>query len=185
MENIYNATECVIFRKNQDAFGGLSNMATGYPLNVIKGVKIPTVEALYQACRFPDNPGIQQEIIDCKSPMGVKMKSAKYKQFTRPDWDAVKEDIMWWCLCLKLSHNKQTFGSLLESTGEKTIVEESNRDKFWGAKRDKANPDILVGENRLGLLLMKLRSEWKSNPDSFYLVSRIEIPNFKLLGNTI
>jgi ribA/ribD-fused uncharacterized protein len=185
MENIYNVNECIIFKRTHEPFGGLSNMAAGYPLNVIKGVKIQTVEALYQVCRFPDYPDIQQEIISCKSPMGAKMKSKKYKQFTRSDWTFVKENIMWWCLCLKLSHNKQKFGSLLESTNDKIIVEESHRDKFWGAIKDKKNPNVLVGENTLGKMLMQLRSEWRNNPDSFHLVHFIEIPHFKVLGNII
>jgi len=38
--------------ETKEAFGGLSNMAGGYGLQV-NGIHIPSSEALYQACRFP------------------------------------------------------------------------------------------------------------------------------------
>ena len=51
----YEPEECVVFRKTAEAFGGLSNMAAGFPLKV-NGVSVRTSEALYQACRFPHRP---------------------------------------------------------------------------------------------------------------------------------
>ena len=42
--------EVVVVYKTKEVFGGLSNMASGYPLQ-INGVCILTTEALYQACR--------------------------------------------------------------------------------------------------------------------------------------
>ncbi len=48
----YNRDDCVVFCKTNEKFGGLSNMAPGFPLR-INDVDFRTSEALYQACRFP------------------------------------------------------------------------------------------------------------------------------------
>ena len=58
----YNAENCIAFRKTNEMFGGLSNMAPGFPIE-ISGTKILTAEALYQACRFPGYPALQHDII--------------------------------------------------------------------------------------------------------------------------
>ncbi len=50
-QKTYLRDESAIFRKTAERFGGLSNMAPGYPL-LINGVRMLTSEALYQACRF-------------------------------------------------------------------------------------------------------------------------------------
>ncbi|MCX6161944.1 MAG: NADAR family protein, partial [Ignavibacteriae bacterium] len=71
-ERTYHLGAACIFRKTKEAFGELSNMAAGFPLYV-NGIKILTTEALYQACRFPHLPDIQQKIIYEKSPMTAKM----------------------------------------------------------------------------------------------------------------
>ena len=70
----YVSGEAVVVYKTKEDFGGLSNMASGYPLQ-INGVRILTTEALYQACRFPHLPEVQREIIGQHSPMTAKMKS--------------------------------------------------------------------------------------------------------------
>src|SRR5262245_14835034 len=149
--------DCVVFRKTKDAFGGLSNMASGYPLRV-NSHKILTSEALYQACRFPDYPDIQREIIEQASPMATKMvtkKEGRREHCTRPDWEAVNLDVMYWCLRVKLAQNLIPFHYLLQSTEDEPIVEHSHRDRFWGAVLEKDG--VLRGENHLGRLLMQLR----------------------------
>ena len=70
----YSRKESVVFRKTNEPFGGLSNMAGGYPIRV-NGVRILTSEALYQACRFPHLPDVQKLIIGQISPMTAKMRS--------------------------------------------------------------------------------------------------------------
>lgn len=57
---------CATFFKVTEEFGGLSNMAGGYPL-VINGITVFSSEALYQACRFPHQPEWQREIISQQS----------------------------------------------------------------------------------------------------------------------
>lgn len=105
-------------------------MAAGFPLKV-NGIQSRTSEALYQACRFPDIPKVQREIISQASPMAGKMKSKPHRSKTRSDWDHVNVDVMWWCLQVKLIQNWDTFWELLKKTGRKSIVEDSHKDTFW------------------------------------------------------
>ena len=176
----YDRAASVVFLKTSEPFGGLSNMASGYPL-YIQGVRIRTSEALYQACRFPHLPHVQRLIIKQASPMTAKMKSKPYRNDSRPDWDEVRVKVMRWCLRVKLAQNWPTFSSLLLGTGNKPIVEESRRDDFWGAKRE--NEYILVGKNVLGRLLMELRQAVKSRGrEPLLFVESPSIPLFLLLG---
>ncbi|MCZ2075827.1 MAG: NADAR family protein [Bryobacterales bacterium] len=126
----YRRDECVTFRKTDEPFGGLSNMAPGYPL-CVNGVPIGTAEAIYQACRFPYRPDVQRLIIGQTSPMTAKMRSKPYREDTRPDWESVRVTIMRWSLRVKLVQNWNKFAALLLETGDKPIVEDSRKDDFW------------------------------------------------------
>jgi len=176
----YDRTKCIVFLKTNEAFGGLSNMAGGYPL-IINGVRILTSEALYQVCRFPLLPEVQRLIIEQKSPMTAKMKGKPHRKDSRPDWDLVRVKIMRWCLRVKLAQNWNTFSKLLLDTSEKPIVEQSRKDDFWGAKV--LDNQTLVGRNVLGRLLMELREAVKNNEkDSLLCVEPLAVPDFLLYG---
>jgi type I restriction enzyme S subunit len=180
----YQPAESAVFLKTTERFGGLSNMAPGFPI-VLNGVRIRTSEALYQACRFPRRPDVQRQIIDDPSPMTAKMRSKPFRSETRPDWDLVRVKIMRWCLRVKLAQNWQTFGELLLSTGDIPIVEKKVRRKdFWGATEQ---PDgTLVGRNVLGRLLMELREQLKgAEVERLRFIPPLDIPDFLLLGKPI
>lgn len=155
----YYRTDCIVFKKTKEAFGGLSNMAGGFPVK-INDISILTSEALYQACRFPRLPDVQELIITQKSPMAAKMVVKPHRKDSRSDWDTVRVKIMRWCLRVKLACNWYEFGELLHATGDKPIVEVSRKDRFWGAVVE--DDETLVGNNVLGRLLMELREELKS-----------------------
>lgn len=154
-ERIYSYRNSIVFKKTKEEFGGLSNMAAGYPL-IINGVSIRTSEAIYQCCRFPHLPEVQRTIINEKSPMTAKMRSKPHRDKSREDWLDIRIIVMRWCLRVKLFQNWDKFSTLLKSTGDLPIVEESNRDSFWGAKPE---GNYLKGTNCLGRLLMELRDE--------------------------
>lgn len=82
---VYSRSQCVVFFRTKDAYGGLSNMAGGYPL-CVNGIDIRTSEALYQSCRIPHQAAIQKEIIAQTSPMAAKMVGRPHVQETHPDW---------------------------------------------------------------------------------------------------
>jgi type I restriction enzyme S subunit len=181
--NEYDRAQAIVFLKTHDEFGGLSNMAGGFPL-FVNGISILTSEALYQACRFPHLPDVQNLIISQRSPMAAKMKSKPHRTESRPDWDQVRVPVMRWCLRVKLAQNWPRFSHLLKATGDKPIVEESQRDTFWGAKP--ANDQTLVGENRLGQLLVQLRKEIHAG--TFTASTTVDPPridNFLLAGQPI
>ncbi len=179
----YDRARSVVFLKTNERFGGLSNMAGGFPL-LVNGMRILTSEALYQACRFPHRPEVQRLILEQTSPMTAKMKSKPYRHDSRPDWDHVRVKIMRWCLRVKLAQNWSTFSALLLETGERPIVEESRRDDFWGASPTAEG--TLVGMNVLGRLLMELRELVKTEDrDSLTQVQPLAIPDFLLCEQPI
>ena len=182
-ERSYNPAQCVVFRKTREEYGALSNMAGGYPL-VVDGTALRTSEALYQCFRYPHRPDIQRALIHEASPMTAKMKSRRHQSETRPDWQRVRIDVMRWCLRVKLAQHWATFGRLLESTGERPIVEHSRRDAFWGAKSRPTGE--LVGVNALGRLLMELRDEMRHlNYIKMKNIGPPSLPDARLLGKPI
>lgn len=179
----YYRANSAVFLKTKEKYGGFSNMAGGFPL-VVNGIEIRTSEALYQACRFPHMPEIQQLIIEQKSPMAAKMKGKPHRHNSRADWDAVRVQIMRWCLQVKLAQNWDSFSKLLLETADLPIVEQSRQDDFWGAKP--VDRDTLTGVNVLGRLLMELREQVKDYPSELLLrVQPLPIQDFLLNGRQI
>lgn len=180
----YSTDDSIIFKKNNDSYGELSNMSMKFPLR-INNINILNTEALYQACRFPHLVDLQKKIINEKSPMKVKMISNANKNNSRDDWDEVRLKIMKWCLNLKLAQNFISFGYILDSTKNLNIVEDSSKDNFWGAIPNQEN-SVFIGQNALGRLLMQLREQYRSQ-DKFALliVDKPSIENFKLYGEEI
>lgn len=177
----YLLSEVVTFRSTKAEFGGLSNMAGGYSVNV-NGIIIPSAEHLYQACRYPLFPIIQEDIINQDSPMTAKMISKKYNKNTRQDWENVRIKIMRWCLEVKLSQNWEKFSAVLKATGDNPIVEVSPTDKIWAAVKE---GDKLVGMNALGRLLMELRNKYVHTNQHQVCVHPLPIVGFLLFGNPI
>jgi ribA/ribD-fused uncharacterized protein len=178
----YDTSQSVVFLKTNEEFGGLSNMAGGYPL-CINGVRIFTSEALYQACRFPHMPEIQQLIISQTSPMTAKMRSKPFRSGSRADWMRTRVKIMRWCLRAKLVQNWEPFSELLMKTQTLPIVEQSSKDKFWGASP--TSMGTLVGANVLGRLLMELRGEVLDRTISNQFLAPLDIEDFYLYGKPI
>lgn len=179
----YQKSKCIFFRKTKEEWGGFSNMAGGYALNV-DGVKILTSEALYQACRFPHLPEVQRLIIHQSSPMSAKMVGKPHRTNTRPGWMRNRISIMKWCIRVKLLNHPKQFGELLLSTKDLPIVEWSKKDDFWGAKL--YQEEYFTGVNALGRLLMELREEIRSNQGVFFNgLEPLNIEKFNLLGNPI
>lgn len=178
----YDRDQVVSFRKTTEDFGGLSNMAPGYPIHVL-GLRIRTSEALYQACRFPHLPQVQRMILEEGSPMTAKMRSKPYLPETRPDWEQVRTQVMRWCLRAKLLNNWDAFSALLLATGDRPIVEDSRKDDYWGAKVGDDN--LLAGRNVLGRLLMELREIVRNDQTRLAELVPLDIDDFTLLGEPI
>lgn len=181
-QRTYRRDEVVSFRKTDEPFGGLSNMAPGYPV-VVNGNRIRSVESLYQALRYPHLSAAQEAILRQRSPMTAKMVAKRTLDETRSDWSSVRVSIMRWCLHLKLAQNFEKFSSLLQRTGDKPIVENSRKDAYWGAIPQE--PNLLVGKNVLGRLLMELRAKLADSPDSLRTPPIPDFSDATLLGESI
>ena len=151
----FRIDECVTFRRTKDSFGGLSNMAGGFPIHM-GDIVVSRSEHLYQALRYPDHPELQREIIAISNPIEAKQYAYEHLSKTRMDWMDVRVAIMLWCLQLKLLNNLEPFGRLLlvAIDGYREIVEVSRNDDFWGAKP--TSDGIVRGLNVLGRLLWGL-----------------------------
>jgi type I restriction enzyme S subunit len=180
-EGSYPRASCAVFSRTTDRHGGLSNMAGGFPIQV-NGVEFRTSEALYQACRFPAYPGIQRRILRASSPLVAKwIARGRKKRYGRKDWNDIRDQVMMWCLRAKLACNYDSFGAVLRATGAKSIVEESRRDRYWGAVR--SGSARLVGVNRLGEMLGQLRKEYRAkSKDVMVRVKPPHVHGFRLMG---
>ena len=69
------------------------------------------------------------------------------------------------------------------ATGEQSIVEDSRKDDYWGAKM--VDDETLCGQNVLGRLLMELREKLRANPGSLRIVEPLTLSEFKLFGDDI
>lgn len=176
---IYLRDQCVCFRKTREQWGGLSNMASGYPVRV-GDILVPSSEALYQSMRFPHLPEVQQRLFDQNSSMAAKMASKPYREQSRPDWDSVRVRLMKWCIRAKLMSNWDSFGALLLETGTRQIVEDSHKDRFWGAVP--VDDKTLEGLNVLGRLLMELREQLKDTPETLTTLAPPDVSGCLLLG---
>lgn len=179
----YLRSDCAVFNKTKERHGGMSNMAGGYPIEV-NGIGIRTSEALYQACRFPQIPDLQRQIIGEHSPMAAKMRGKPFRASSRPDWDDIRVTLMRWCIRVKLLQNPDKFGSVLDDTGDLPIVEHSRRDRFWGAVA--LNDEELEGQNVLGRLLMELRDQMREiGIPGMSPLPPVAVKDFALLGEPI
>jgi ribA/ribD-fused uncharacterized protein len=141
------AKEIYFFDRNEK-YHELSNFAGfGFELD---GHAWRTMEHYFQAKKFEGTPQFER-ILNCGSPKQAKDLGQSRAIAIRPDWDAVKEDIMLAGLREKFKH--AALKSLLLGTGKKTLVENSPYDSYWGIGPNGK------GKNRLGVLLMRLRDE--------------------------
>ena len=81
----YHIDTSIVFWKTTEKWGELSNMTSGFPL-FINDSFIPSSEALYQACRFPDYPEIQKMVIGQPNAMYAKRVAQQNESYTRKDW---------------------------------------------------------------------------------------------------
>lgn len=117
-----------------------------------EGIVYPTVEHAYQAAKSLD-PADRRRIAALPTP--AEAKRAGRALPPRADWETAKFDVMERCVRLKFTGHPDLREKLL-ATGD-AYLEEGNtwNDQVWGVYQGK-------GENRLGKILMKVRSELRS-----------------------
>jgi ribA/ribD-fused uncharacterized protein len=132
------------------------------------GILFPTVEHAFAAAKLNPNGGVytraevlaeMQVIADASHPREAKRlgrrRSWKGKPFMRPDWDAVKNDLILTLIRRKFSD--PVLRAKLLDTGDAELFELNTwDDRIWGVVE---KDGLLIGRNLLGQMLTQVRAE--------------------------
>lgn len=146
-------TETEVFFYEQD-FYVLSNFSA-FQVQWL-GRLFQTSEAAYQCQKFvPVALDVALDICASRSAHDAFKIAERNKGRRRKDWDQVKVEIMREILRAKADQHEYVRRKLL-ATGDRTLVENSWRDDFWGwgPNRD--------GQNMLGKLWMEVRAKLRA-----------------------
>jgi len=140
----------------QRPYGCFSNFSRhGFTLD---GLWWPTSEHYFQAQKFAGTPRAEQ-IRQAPTPAAAAALGRDRRLPLRPDWDAVKDDVMRRAvLCKFASHDD--LRAVLLATGDALLVENAPRDAYWGCGADGQ------GLNKLGLILMEVRAALRREGDA-------------------
>jgi len=132
----------------KEPYGEFSNF---YPSPIkLDGYTWPTTEHYFQAQKYVADEKHFQNILHLKSPREAFDYVRTYKSAVRSDWQQVKDEIMFKaCLAKFQQHDK--LKKLLLSTENRTLVEHTKNDSYWGDGGDGS------GKNQLGITLMNVR----------------------------
>ncbi|QFU74337.1 NADAR family protein [Halioglobus maricola] len=111
----------------------------------------PSVEHYYQAMKFGDKD-YQEQIRLAEHPKRARKLGRTRWRKRREDWKKMKVTYMTRAVYTKC-RTYPAIGQALIDTGDKTLVENSNYDYFWGCGRDRR------GENMYGKVLMNVRDK--------------------------
>ena len=129
-----------------------------YPApTTLDGKLWPTSEHYFQAQKFVSTP--YMEIIRKLSTPREAFQMARepsVSQWKRKDWEDVKDDVMLKALRCKFTQHTD-LGKKLVETHDKYLVEHTANDSYWADGGDGS------GQNKLGKLLMQVRSELQAS----------------------
>src|SRR2546423_641720 len=132
--------EAIHFYLTGDEFGCFSNFAA-YPIEV-GGNVWPTSEHYFQAQKFAGTEHAEAVRL-AKSPMIAARMGRDRSKPLRPDWEAVKDDVMREAVRAKFRQHAE-LRALLLNTGDATIVEHTERHAYWGDGGDGSGKNRLV-----------------------------------------
>jgi len=149
----------ILFYHASDPYYGFTNFSPD-PVEY-KGKLYPTSEHLFQALKFMDRrPELAEHIRTCSTrPRVVFDETHRFNPEVRPDWLKIRIQMMDLAIFYKFTQNAQLKEELL-STGDAELVEDSDKDAFWGVGPD-GN-----GENQLGKALERLRAKLRDSSPS-------------------
>ena len=140
------------FYSQSDTHREFSNFA---PFGIdFDGAWWPTVENYYQAQKFND-PELRKSIRKTEKPPIAEGLADKNKAAIRPDWDAVKDDVMYRAVRRKFEQHPELKAMLL-ATGDEELIEAAPTDSCWGVGRDG------TGLNKLGKIIARIRDELRA-----------------------
>ena len=162
-EFIYQLDQVAHFRMTRKDFGGFSNFAP-YPITIqtklFGKITAATSEHVYQAAKFSSDTEICRKVLLAENPMDSKKIAYANLDKTRlseRSWMENRVNMMRWVVKQKMLQHDQAIMDMFRQTENRLIVENSNRDAFWGAKP--IGDGRLRGVNMLGRLWMELRDQ--------------------------
>nr|CAG8485296.1 12028_t:CDS:2 [Entrophospora candida]CAG8535765.1 5494_t:CDS:2 [Entrophospora candida] len=144
-------SKTILFYRTKGKYGALSNFYSS-PI-IIDEFTWPTVEHYFQE----DQKNLQDEIRLASTPHEAAKLGRNFEGL-RSDWNESRDSVMLKALRFKFTQHED-LKELLLSTGESKLIEDSPSDSYWGI----ATKNGVKGENKLGLLLMAVRSELQSD----------------------
>lgn len=152
--NEEETTEVIRFYHSDQKWGEFANFSRH--AIYLDGKIWATMEHFYQAQKFR-NTEFEEIIRLTETPALAKQKAHEIlEKYPVNKWNERKEEIMYRGLKAKFTQHPE-LGELLISTENKTLVERTDIDGYWGDGKDGK------GGNRLGNLLMQLRLELIEN----------------------
>ena len=132
-------------------------MSNFYPFKLIyNGIEYQNTEAAFQAQKCKYLPERNQ--FSKLNPSEAKRLGRRVE--LRPDWEQVKDGIMYNIVLTKFSSDEYLAYKLLK-TGEEVLMEGNTwKDTYWGV-----DLDTMDGKNKLGLILMKVRDVLRAKID--------------------
>lgn len=135
------------YSDREPPYGGFSNFSRhGFSLD---GNWWPTSEHYFQAQKFAGTPH-EDEIRQAPAPKIAADMGRDRSRPLRPDWEAIKDDVMRRAVGAKFDAHPD-LRALLLATGDEPIIENAPGDYYWGCGKDGS------GKNRLGEILAELR----------------------------
>lgn len=158
--------EEIRFYRVGEAYGCFSNFSP-HPV-FLDGATWPTTEHYFQAQKFLDGER-RVSIQAAGSPAIAARMGRSRSRPLRPDWEQVKDDVMRKAVRAKVIQHAQVRQILL-STGDATLIEHSNKDRYWADGGDGR------GKNMLGKIWMEVRAELTRDGAYDELAARLPPP---------
>ena len=143
----------LLFYATDKPYGEFSNFSR-HPIT-LDGQLWPTSEHYFQAQKFAGTPHAD-ELRQQPTPMLAAQMGRRRDLPFRPDWNAVKDGVMMTALRAKFTQHPE-LRALLLGTGHAELVEHTANDAYWADGGDG------TGRNRLGDLLMELRTQFQED----------------------
>lgn len=136
------------YSTREQPYGCFSNFsAHGFDLD---GLYWPTSEHYFQAQKFAGTPHAEA-VRQARSPKQAAEMGRERTRPLRPDWEAVKDDVMRRAVRRKFETHLDIRAVLL-GTGDEELIEATSGDYYWGCGTNG------TGKNMLGQILMELRT---------------------------
>jgi N-glycosidase YbiA len=153
---LYDENTTICFYESTQPYNQFTNFYLA-PIT-IGGSTYLTSEHYFQSQKFiPPNQAIADQIKNAPTPRDAFNIARTNNNLVRNDWHTGYKDIvMLQALQAKFTQHND-LRQLLINTGNKTLVEHTTNDNYWGDNGDN------TGKNKLGQLLMQVRQQLVSN----------------------